>query len=71
MTYKGHDLPPGVGIDDLELGQERELTYHEWITDSSIDNQGAGGTSKARALRPPRTSSTTSWTAWPRTVTCC
>jgi alpha-L-fucosidase len=43
VTYKGHDLPPGVGIDDLELGQERDLTYHEWITDSSIDNQGAWG----------------------------
>jgi alpha-L-fucosidase len=43
VSYKGHDLPPGVGIDDLELGQERELTYHEWITDSSIDNQGAWG----------------------------
>ena len=43
LTYKGHDLPPGVGIDDLELGQERELTYNEWITDSSVDNQGAWG----------------------------
>ena len=43
VTYKGHDLPPGVGIDDLELGQERDLTYHEWITDSSVDNQGAWG----------------------------
>jgi len=36
-------LPPGVGIDDLELGQEQEMTYHEWITDSSVDNQGAWG----------------------------
>ena len=43
VTYKGHDLPPGVGINDLELGQEREMTYHEWITDSSVDNQGAWG----------------------------
>ena len=43
VTYKGHDLPPGVGIDDLELGQEQEMTYHEWITDSSVDNQGAWG----------------------------
>jgi alpha-L-fucosidase len=37
VTYKNHDLPPGVGINDLELGQEREMTYHEWITDSTID----------------------------------
>ena len=43
VTYKDHDLPPGIGVNDLELGQERELTYHEWITDSSIDNQGAWG----------------------------
>jgi len=43
VTYKDHDLPPGVGINDLELGQEREMTYHEWITDSSVDNQGAWG----------------------------
>lgn len=42
-TYKGHHLPPGVGIHDLELGQERELTYEEWITDSTVDVQGAWG----------------------------
>jgi hypothetical protein len=38
VTYKGHHLPPGVALNDLELGQERDLTYHEWITDSSVDN---------------------------------
>ena len=32
-----------VGVDDLELGQERELTYNDWITDSSVDSQGAWG----------------------------
>ena len=37
VTYKGHDLPPGVGIHDLELGQELDLTYDEWITDTTID----------------------------------
>ncbi len=37
VTYKGHDLPPGVGIHDLELGQELDLTYNEWITDTTID----------------------------------
>jgi len=35
------DLIPGVGVVDLELGQEPELTHHEWITDSSVDDQGA------------------------------
>lgn len=43
ITYKHHDVPPGAGVDDLELGQERDLTYHEWITDTSVDNQGAWG----------------------------
>lgn len=43
VTYKGHDLPPGVGMRDLELGQERDLTYYEWITDSTVDTQGAWG----------------------------
>ncbi|MCK7531993.1 MAG: alpha-L-fucosidase [Marinilabiliales bacterium] len=43
VSYKDHDLPVGVGINDLELGQEQEMTYHEWITDSSVDNQGAWG----------------------------
>ncbi len=41
VTYKDHDLPAGVGLVDLELGQERELTHHEWITDTSVDDQGA------------------------------
>lgn len=43
ISYKGHDLPQGVGIYDLELGQEPELTQYEWITDTSIDDQGAWG----------------------------
>ena len=38
VTYKGNHLPPGVGIDDLELGQESEMTYNEWITDTSVDD---------------------------------
>ncbi len=41
LTYKHHDLPPGVALADLELGRMGELTYHDWITDTSIDDQGA------------------------------
>jgi alpha-L-fucosidase len=41
VTYKSHDLPPGVGLRDLELGQERDLSYYEWITDTALDDQGA------------------------------
>ncbi len=37
VTYKYHDLSPGAGINDLELGQELDMTYNEWITDTTID----------------------------------
>jgi alpha-L-fucosidase len=32
-----------VGLFDLELGQEPDLTHYDWITDTSIDDQGAWG----------------------------
>jgi alpha-L-fucosidase len=43
VTYKKHNLPPGVGVDDLELGQELHMTYCEWITDTTIDAGSAWG----------------------------
>ena len=43
ISYKYHDLAPGVGLLDHERGQEAELTHYEWITDSSVDDQGAWG----------------------------
>jgi len=43
VSYKGHDLSPGAGLLDLELGQETTMTYNDWITDTSIDDgQGWG-----------------------------
>ena len=51
VTYKGHDLPPGVGLLDYELGQARELSWHEWITDSTVDDQGAWGYVKTAGYR--------------------
>ena len=41
VTYKGHDFPPGAAIPDFELGRMDGLTYYDWITDTSIDDQGA------------------------------
>ena len=35
------NLPPGVGIPDLELGIMGEMVYHAWMTDTSIDKYGA------------------------------
>jgi alpha-L-fucosidase len=37
VSYKYHDLTPGVGIIDLEQGREANLAYNEWITDMTID----------------------------------
>ena len=33
VTYKSHDLVPGVAIVDYELGRMDRLTYYDWITD--------------------------------------
>jgi alpha-L-fucosidase len=38
VTYKWHDLVPGAGIVDLELGRFDELTYQMWLTDTTVDN---------------------------------
>jgi alpha-L-fucosidase len=38
VTYKWHQLVPGTGVVDLELGRFDELTYHIWITDSTVDD---------------------------------
>ena len=43
VTYKHHNLAPGAGVVDLELGRMGELTHHDWITDTSVDDQGAWG----------------------------
>jgi alpha-L-fucosidase len=53
VTYKGHDLVPGTGVRDLELGQEPELTYYEWITDSTVDDRGAWGYAKDLVFKSP------------------
>ena len=38
-----YNLPPGVGVIDLEVGKMNELTPHPWLTDTSVD-AGPGGT---------------------------
>ena len=43
VSYKDHDIIPGAGLRDLELGQEPDLTYNDWITDNSVDDRGAWG----------------------------
>ena len=43
LAYKNHDLVPGVALIDYELGRMDKLTYYDWITDTSVDDQGAWG----------------------------
>lgn len=38
VTYKRHDLAPGTGVIDLELGRFNDMTYTEWITDTTVDD---------------------------------
>jgi alpha-L-fucosidase len=53
VTYKGHDLVPGTGVRDLELGQEPNITYNDWITDSSVDDRGAWGYAEDLIFKSP------------------
>ena len=41
VTYKFHNMPPGTAVIDLEVGRMAELTIHDWITDTSVDDSAA------------------------------
>lgn len=43
VTYKFTDLVPGSGLIDIELGSFRDARYHEWITDTTVDDGQAWG----------------------------
>jgi alpha-L-fucosidase len=53
VTYKGNDLVPATAVRDLELGQEPKITYHEWITDSTVDDRGAWGYANDLTFKTP------------------
>jgi alpha-L-fucosidase len=55
VTYKWHDLAPGSGIIDLELGRFDTLTYHDWITDTTVDDGHGWGYLKETRYKPLRT----------------
>jgi alpha-L-fucosidase len=38
LTYKWNHLVPGCGVLDVELGSFDNLTYHDWITDTTVDD---------------------------------
>jgi alpha-L-fucosidase len=52
VIYKGHDLPPGVGVLDYELGRSDRLAYNPWITDTSVDDIGAWSYVQEAGFKP-------------------
>jgi len=43
ITYKWHHAVPGSAVIDLELGRFSEMTYHDWITDTTVDDGSGWG----------------------------
>ena len=54
VTYKWHHLVPGCGVIDLELGRFDKLTYHDWITDTTVDDGHGWGYLKGAEYKPLR-----------------
>ena len=55
LVYKNHDLVPGAALVDYELGRMDKLTYYDWITDTSVDAQGAWGFVKDAGFKKANT----------------
>jgi alpha-L-fucosidase len=53
VTYKDYDLAPETGIVDLELGRMKDLTYYQWITDSTVDDGEGWGYLKETSYKSP------------------
>jgi alpha-L-fucosidase len=54
VTYKWHDLVPGSGVIDLELGRFDTLTYMDWITDTTVDAGHGWGYLKDTLYKSPQ-----------------
>jgi alpha-L-fucosidase len=55
VTYKWHDLVPGAGLVDLELGRHETLTHHPWLTDTTVDDGQGWGYLKETGYKTVRT----------------
>ena len=55
VLFKGWDVPPGVAINDLELGRMKDITRHLWITDTSVDDMGAWSYAKEAGYKSVNT----------------
>jgi alpha-L-fucosidase len=54
VSYKHNHLPVGAGLIDLEQGHFEHLSYHDWITDTTIDNGVAWGYMKGGGYKTSR-----------------
>jgi alpha-L-fucosidase len=43
VIYKKFDLVPAGGVADLEAGRMHTLAFHDWITDTTVDDNRAWG----------------------------
>lgn len=53
VTYKWDNLPPGTATVDIELGRMSDITYYEWITDTTVDDGQAWGYMEGTAYKSP------------------
>ena len=43
VSYKGHNFPLGAGLVLLEQGRYSDLMYHDWISETTVDDGEAWG----------------------------
>jgi alpha-L-fucosidase len=43
VSYKNHNLPVGAGLYNMERGHFQDLTYFDWICDTTIDSHEGWG----------------------------
>lgn len=51
VAYKFHNLAAGCGLIDLELGRFNDLSYADWITDTTVDDGSAWGYMEGAAYK--------------------
>jgi alpha-L-fucosidase len=59
VTYKWHDdwhdLVPGSALVDLELGRSHDLSYNDWLADTTVDDGRGWAYLKGARYKPVRT----------------
>jgi len=55
VTYKWNDFVHGAGVLDLELGRFDDLTPHDWITDTTVDDGHGWAYMKDAKYKSPHT----------------